>query len=108
MPAFAHLVLALFVLSTTNYADTHTDDTIVGKVVAIAEDDTITVVASRARYRIRLYGIDAPERGQDFGIPGQTLCLWPGVRQTGPMSTVTVGLSGSFMWAMSASMSSWS
>ena len=38
-----------------------------GKVVAIADGDTITVLRDREQARIRLYGIDTPEKGQAFG-----------------------------------------
>ncbi len=39
-----------------------------GKVVAVHDGDTITVLdAGRRQHRIRLYQIDAPERGQDYG-----------------------------------------
>ena len=39
-----------------------------GKVVGIADGDTITVLRDgRAQVKIRLYGIDAPESGQPFG-----------------------------------------
>jgi micrococcal nuclease len=39
-----------------------------GKAIQIADGDTITVLGSDSRQvRIRLYGIDTPERGQDFG-----------------------------------------
>lgn len=39
---------------------------LVGKVVAIADGDTITVLnGTNTQHRIRLSGIDAPERGQD-------------------------------------------
>jgi micrococcal nuclease len=41
--------------------------TITGKVVGVADGDTITVLQDRTQYKIRLYGIDTPERGQDFG-----------------------------------------
>lgn len=40
---------------------------ILGKVVGIADGDTITVLQNRTQYKIRLYGIDTPERAQDFG-----------------------------------------
>jgi endonuclease YncB( thermonuclease family) len=41
---------------------------IVGRVVAIADGDTITVLdASKTQHRIRLAGIDAPERGRPGG-----------------------------------------
>jgi endonuclease YncB( thermonuclease family) len=39
-----------------------------GKVVSVADGDTITVLdADKTQHRIRLFGIDAPERGQAFG-----------------------------------------
>ena len=41
--------------------------TITGKVVGVADGDTITVLQDRTQYKIRLYGIDCPESGQDFG-----------------------------------------
>ena len=38
-----------------------------GKVVRIADGDTITILDStKTQYRVRLYGIDCPENGQDF------------------------------------------
>ncbi len=40
----------------------------VGRVIAIADGDTITVLdASNTTYKIRLLGIDAPEKSQPFG-----------------------------------------
>ncbi len=42
--------------------------TIKGEVVSVADGDTVTVLdASRMQHRIRLVGIDAPERKQAFG-----------------------------------------
>ena len=39
-----------------------------GQVVHIADGDSLTVLASnKESFKIRLQGIDAPERGQDFG-----------------------------------------
>lgn len=41
--------------------------TIKGKVVRVADGDTITILdSSNTQVRVRLYGIDAPEKGQDF------------------------------------------
>ena len=46
---------------------THADE-ITGRVVSIADGDTITVLdTSNTQHKIRLEGIDAPERGQPFG-----------------------------------------
>lgn len=43
-------------------------ETMVGRVVAVADGDTLTVLDSSSRqHRIRLSGIDAPESGQPFG-----------------------------------------
>jgi endonuclease YncB( thermonuclease family) len=42
-------------------------DTLVGKVVAIADGDTLTVFTGEFQYKIRLAGIDAPEKRQPFG-----------------------------------------
>jgi micrococcal nuclease len=41
--------------------------TITGKVVGVADGDTITVLEGTTPLKIRLYGIDCPESGQDFG-----------------------------------------
>ena len=38
-----------------------------GKVVGVADGDTITVLRNKKQVKIRLYGIDTPERGQAFG-----------------------------------------
>ncbi len=38
-----------------------------GKVVALADGDTITVLRDRTQVKIRLEGIDAPEKNQAFG-----------------------------------------
>ena len=40
-----------------------------GKVVGIYDGDTITIIddLDQGKFKIRLYGIDAPEKKQDFG-----------------------------------------
>ena len=37
------------------------------KVVKIADGDTITVLLDKTQHKIRLEGIDAPEKGQPYG-----------------------------------------
>ena len=56
---------AILLLALT--ASLHADE-IRGKVVSIADGDTITVLdAEKVQHKIRLEGIDAPEKGQAFG-----------------------------------------
>ena len=44
------------------------DKFIEGKVVGVADGDTITILTdAKVQIKIRLYGIDCPEKGQDFG-----------------------------------------
>ena len=43
-------------------------EVLVGKVVGVSDGDTITVVdANKSEHKVRLMGIDAPEKSQDFG-----------------------------------------
>lgn len=43
-----------------------------GRVVAVADGDTFTLLAENTESRIRLHGIDCPERGQDFSQVAKT------------------------------------
>lgn len=57
---------ALFVLLLAGQAFARSE--ITGKVVKVADGDTITVLAlGNQQVKIRLYGIDCPERKQAFG-----------------------------------------
>ena len=38
-----------------------------GKVIGVADGDTITVLRGKRPQKIRLYGIDTPEKGQPYG-----------------------------------------
>jgi len=59
------LLLAGLLLALSAHADA---DVIAGRVVAVADGDTITVRdASHKEYKVRLSGIDAPEKAQPFG-----------------------------------------
>ncbi len=43
-------------------------EVLIGKVVGITDGDTITVVDNdKVEHKVRLMGIDAPEKSQDFG-----------------------------------------
>jgi endonuclease YncB( thermonuclease family) len=53
----------LVLLATASHADTLT-----GRVVGIADGDTLTVLdAANTQHKIRLSGIDSPEKKQPFG-----------------------------------------
>lgn len=58
------LLVGLWFQVSGAYAETR----ITGKVVHIADGDTITVLEKNREYKIRLYGIDTPEKAQDFGV----------------------------------------
>lgn len=61
------VVFLLAVFAAVSFAQS--DNVIVGKVVAVADGDTVTVLdASQQQHKIRLAGIDAPEKKQDFGV----------------------------------------
>jgi endonuclease YncB( thermonuclease family) len=58
-----YLLAALLCLSLLAHAET-----ITGRVIQVADGDTVTVLdSSNTQYKIRLLGIDAPERKQAFG-----------------------------------------
>jgi micrococcal nuclease len=54
------LALSIFVLPATAAAWS-------GKVVGVLDGDSITVLHDGRQEEIRLWGIDCPEKGQDFG-----------------------------------------
>ena len=56
-------IILLLLISTTCLADT-----LEGKVVRIIDGDTLVILdSSNTQHRVRLAGIDTPERGQPFG-----------------------------------------
>lgn len=46
-------------------------ETLTGKVVSVADGDTITILVDSERVKVRLAEIDAPERGQPWGKRAQ-------------------------------------
>ena len=69
------IIAALFVLfsnkganKTTTQATAQREGIITGKVVRVADGDTIVILdAQNKQTKIRFYGVDAPEKAQDFG-----------------------------------------
>ena len=58
---FIALFLSCFAIASPAIAE------FAGKVIGVSDGDTMTVLRDRSQVRIRLYGIDCPETGQDFG-----------------------------------------
>jgi len=54
------LVVVFLVLANNVYCQNS------GQVVSIADGDTFTMLVNNEQIRIRLHGIDCPEKGQDF------------------------------------------
>jgi endonuclease YncB( thermonuclease family) len=57
--------IAIAVAPTTALAD------FTGRVVKVADGDTLTVLVNKRQFRVRLEGIDAPETGQAFNKRSQ-------------------------------------
>jgi len=57
--------LALLILSTPLLS--LVTDTFTGKVVAVSDGDTIKVMHEGRAVKVRLHGIDCPEKKQPFG-----------------------------------------
>jgi endonuclease YncB( thermonuclease family) len=56
-------LFSCYALSTAAWADVH------GRVVAVQDGDTLTVLdQGNTQHRIRVAGIDAPEKRQAFGV----------------------------------------
>lgn len=64
---FGALPLLLSLAAMTALSATHADS-LTGRVVAVTDGDTITILdTSNTQHKIRLSGIDAPEKTQPFG-----------------------------------------
>ena len=69
MNKFSFLIILLFFCILSLSGNNNSVETVVsGKVIKVADGDTITILNSeKKQIKIRLYGIDAPEKAQDFG-----------------------------------------
>lgn len=68
MKPLRHIALLALLLLACLPAGARAVDFVEGEVVSIADGDTLTVLdRGKRQHRVRLLGIDAPERSQDFG-----------------------------------------
>lgn len=65
----AALVLALLAAASNVRA------VVIGRVVHIADGDTLTVLVDQTEHKIRLHGIDCPEKKQPFGQKAKQFTL---------------------------------
>ena len=64
------LLVALALLAAPALAEVVT-----GRVVGVSDGDTITVLdGAKTQHKVRLSGIDAPEKGQAFGDRSRETC----------------------------------
>jgi micrococcal nuclease len=61
------LSLAMLLIAIGLVAASPPAKTLTGKVVSIADGDTLTLLVAKTQIKVRLEGIDIPERGQPFG-----------------------------------------
>jgi len=57
---FLNKILVVFIVATPLFAFS-------AKVIKISDGDTITVLGGKEQTKVRLYGIDAPEKKQEYG-----------------------------------------
>ena len=80
-----------------------------GKVVKIADGDTLTFLdADKEQRKIRLAGIDAPEKGQPFRTKARESLAGKVFGQTGRVEIGITGKSGASFWASASSTWRWS
>lgn len=63
-----HATRILFLAALLLFANATAADTLLGRVVGVTDGDTVTVLdATNTQFKIRLMGIDAPEKKMAFG-----------------------------------------
>jgi endonuclease YncB( thermonuclease family) len=59
----------IFVVSILLFLSGFTPERLTGRVVKVQDGDTVTILTNeKEQIKVRLYGIDAPEKSQDYGI----------------------------------------
>lgn len=59
--------LFLIIISLLFFACSSNND-LTGKVIKVADGDTITILHKGKKTKVRFYGIDAPEKKQEYGM----------------------------------------
>lgn len=69
LASLTRLIMALLVMAllAVGFCPLLQAATLSGTVIKVHDGDTITLLAGKQRYKIRLLGIDAPEQDQTFG-----------------------------------------
>ncbi|MGX6592583.1 thermonuclease family protein [Cetobacterium ceti] len=60
------LLLMILLISTCTFA-------LEGKVIKVADGDTITILDHHKKVKVRFYGIDAPEKTQEYGMKSKDI-----------------------------------
>jgi len=81
------LLVALLIPTTVCAAD------FTGRVVGVIDGDTLEVLHNNRPERIRLSGIDCPEKGQAFGERGRQRQIWFMGRKSPSRPTATTSTS---------------
>jgi endonuclease YncB( thermonuclease family) len=94
------LSLAMFLIALGLVASSPPTPTLTGKVVDIADGDTLTLLVDKTQIKVRLEGIDTPERGQPFGRKaGQALARRCSARSSRSTTSARTGTGG--RWVLS-------
>jgi len=72
MPIRRVLLCLLTILAAASLAAEKQPERFSGKVVGVSDGDTISVMREGRAVKIRLNGIDCPEKGQDFGAKAKS------------------------------------
>ena len=73
MPVAADSQATTTLVSSSDKGGTSSEKSTSGKCVGVTDGDTIKVMINRRQRRVRLEGIDCPERGQPFGQKAKQL-----------------------------------
>jgi endonuclease YncB( thermonuclease family) len=61
-----------FILVSTVLLFVAMNEQLSGKVISISDGDTFTILQGKEQIKVRLYGIDCPEKSQAFGQKAKT------------------------------------